>query len=268
MPLAKTAEIQIYYEVHGKLHDKSEPLLLIAGFNCNCLVWYPFIPELAKQNQLILFDNRGSGQSDTMPGPYTMQMLAHDTVSLLDHLGIEKASMVGHSMGGMILQQICLDFPERITKGLLLASCAKVPEKALMQNEIAAFFRKSGMPKEFVLRNYLPWLMSNAFLQDKEKVERLITKMLQDPFPQLPEGYIAQAEALHTFNSEEQLSEISTPLLIAAGDEDILTPLTCSRLMAEKIPQAQLVTLEGQAHFFIEENNALSLSLIKNFINH
>lgn len=266
MPFANLQGVRLYYEVHGSKKNSNNYLVLIEGFACNRLVWEAFLPSFTEDFHVVVFDNRGSGQSDSPEGVYSIETMAKDTVALMDQLGISQAHMMGHSMGGMILQQICLDFPQKVAKAILCATSAKVPEKALMQNEVISLFRKMGVAKELMLRNFFPWLLSNAFLSDKRQVEDLLQKMSQDPYPQTLDGYQAQAAALRSFNLEERVKRIKNPTLIIGGEEDLLIPFTCSEFLSRQIPHAQLIKLPGQAHFFIEEMSEEVLKIAKNFL--
>ena len=100
MPQVRTNGIQVYYEVHGS----GEPLLLIAGLGYGLWMWHKMIPRLAEHFQVIAFDNRGAGETDKPEGPYSVQMLAADTAGLLEALEIESAMVMGHSMGGLLVQ--------------------------------------------------------------------------------------------------------------------------------------------------------------------
>jgi 3-oxoadipate enol-lactonase len=109
MPKVKANGIEIYYETTGS----GKTLVLISGLGYPLWQWHKMVPYLAKHFQVITLDNRGVGQSDKPAGPYSAQMLAADTAGLLDALGIERAAIMGHSMGGFIAQAIALDFPRK-----------------------------------------------------------------------------------------------------------------------------------------------------------
>ncbi len=118
MPKAQANGIEQYYEIYGT----GKPLVLIAGLGYSLWQWHKMIPYLAKHFQVIAFDNRGVGQSDKPAGPYTAQLLAADTVGLLDALKIERAIIMGHSMGGFVAQALALDFPQRVEKLILCST--------------------------------------------------------------------------------------------------------------------------------------------------
>lgn len=249
MPFIKVNDIKMYYEIHGQ----GDPLVLIEGFTCNRFYWEPFIPALSKRFQVLIFDNRGSGETDTPPGPYTIKMMAKDAVGLIDALHIRHPYVLGQSMGGAILQQICLDFPQKVKKGIVCSSASKFSQQAIFQFDLRVPLEESGIKDELYLKTLLPWLCSNTFLSKPENIDKIISGFLATPYPQSLAGYLAQADALRSFDITADLPSIHTPLLIAAGDEDILTLISCSQLLAKKIPNAKLVIFEGQGHLFVQE---------------
>ena len=103
MPYATIGNVSIYYEIHGP-HD-APPLVLIGGWASYRWIWFRQVPTLKAKFKCIVFDNRGAGRSSKPDIPYTMEMFAADTVGLLDTLNIEKAHVLGISMGGLIAQQ-------------------------------------------------------------------------------------------------------------------------------------------------------------------
>jgi len=117
MPRARTGEIEIYYEVHGQ----GLPLIMILGLGQDIATWDFQVSEFSKYFRLIVFDNRDSGRSSQCLAPYTTEDMARDTLGLMDYLHIERAHILGTSMGGMIAQQVALLVPERVMS-LVLAS--------------------------------------------------------------------------------------------------------------------------------------------------
>lgn len=115
MPLSKINGIQIYYESLGE----GPPLLLIEGIPGTVPDWYPFAHLLAREFKVILFDNRGSGRSDKPQEWYTISLMASDAAALLDSLGISGANVFGISMGGMIAQELAINFSEKVERLVL-----------------------------------------------------------------------------------------------------------------------------------------------------
>jgi pimeloyl-ACP methyl ester carboxylesterase len=115
MPVAVVNGVRINYMVEGR----GEPLIMIAGFSASRSSWAPQIHFFKKHYRVITFDNRGAGKSDKPEGPYTTRMMADDAIKLIDHLAIARASVMGISMGGMIAQEIGINYPEKINKLVL-----------------------------------------------------------------------------------------------------------------------------------------------------
>ena len=131
MPFIEINKINLYYETHGK----GSPLLFLSGFASHHQSWLPYINYFSKTNQVIVFHNRGSGQTDAPPSLYTMDLLASDTLALLDSLNIPCADMIGSSMGAAIVMTIAQTHPKRIKKGVLIAPFPKLPLKTLLHSK-------------------------------------------------------------------------------------------------------------------------------------
>lgn len=117
MPKAEIGDIQINYEEYGQ----GTPLMMVLGLGQDLKTWGFQIPEFSEHFRVIAFDNRDSGESTRPREAYTTEAMARDTIGLMDFLEIDRAHLLGTSMGGMIAQQIALTAPERVI-GLILAS--------------------------------------------------------------------------------------------------------------------------------------------------
>src|SRR5262249_9133459 len=102
MPIAQVHGSDIFYEVHGT----GDPLLLIAGFACDHTIWNKIVPGLVAQYRVILFDNLGVGQSSSPETAVSIRQMAAETAGLLDAIGLRSVHVAGHSMGGLIAQEL------------------------------------------------------------------------------------------------------------------------------------------------------------------
>jgi len=118
MPYVVSRDAKIYYEVMGE----GPPLILVEGLGYAMWMWIMQRDDLSKDLKLIMFDNRGVGKSDKPSYPYTMDLFAEDLKAVLDACGIEKAHILGVSMGGMIVQQFSLKYPSRVRSLILVAT--------------------------------------------------------------------------------------------------------------------------------------------------
>ncbi len=255
--------VTLYYEQIG---DKAKPeLLLIAGLTCNSLFWAPIVKELGEHFHVTLFDNRGVGRSSAPETPYTIEDMAKDTLALLEHLGIDKAHCLGHSMGGCIAQQLAITHPNKIERLVLSNTLISFkPKSALTQQHILQL-RRAGLPISVIAQGIAPWLFSDDFLADHEKVSEFIAAAEQNPYQQTIVGFEGQIGAISRFNSSSFYHKIAVPTLVIGGDSDILCPAD-SKQLADGIPQAEYYVFQGQGHLPLVEKPELFNRIVINFL--
>jgi pimeloyl-ACP methyl ester carboxylesterase len=253
MPVAKVGDINIYYEIHGT----GEPLVLIYGYAGHSGLWFRQIPVLSKKYRVIAFDNTGVGRSDKPDIPYTMAMMAGDVAGLLDIVGIDAVHVFGISLGGMIAQHFALSYPQRVISLILgCTNCGGVHSIQPEPESLAALFdfeRFKKMTPEEVTRQAMPFCYSQKFIDENpDIVDKRIAKQLEYPTPR--HGAARQAEAVIDHDTYELLPRIELPTLVIAGDNDRLIPVENSRILASRIPKAELVIIKGAGHEFFIEN--------------
>ena len=254
MPIAKVNGINVNYEVEGQ----GEPLVMIAGFGMDQTGWKAQLPAFKKQYRVLTFDNRGVGKSDKPKGSYSAKMMAEDTKQLMDHLNIKKAHILGVSMGGLIAQEMAINYPERIIKLILGCTYAcqdngangftsKLPFRQSIVNLIGIC-----MGKPFI-RFFLPPVIKVQYLRMKE------------PGAVNLEG---QRGCAIGYNSLDKLSSIKAPTLVIVGTKDRVVKSTSSEIIAQNIPNARLVKVDGGSHSFrVEMSNVFNkevLNFLKN----
>ena len=244
MPLAQIDAGDLYYEVIGE----GPPLLLIAGFSGNTTSWLPVQPALAEHFTLIMFDNRGAGRSCVPPGPYTTAQMAGDALALLDHLDVERAHILGNSMGGMIAQEFALQQPERVDRLVLNVTAARPTPVLIRFLEANIWAIEHGMPPADRMFWVLPWMASPAIMTAHERVVQTLAVRLANPYPAPDAGLIAQAQAIMAHDALSRVGQITAPTLVLAAAEDILTPVDGARELAEAIPGAHLHILPKGSH--------------------
>lgn len=250
MPKLEANDIQLYYEAHG---DR-EPLLLIAGAGYGGWMWFKQVAELPRYFKVITFDNRGVGESDKPDVEYSVQMLTEDTVGLLDALEIQKANVLGISLGGFIAQQLALSYPQRVAKLILCSTSFGGPNVILPVSEVLQFMTYgTGSPQENFRRG-LELAFSAEYIQKNPKEIEYIRAQLQAN-PQPRYAYLRQLMAPLGFNVEGSLEQIKVPTLIMAGAEDKVLPAENSRRLAAKIKGARLIIFDGARHLFCIEKS-------------
>ena len=267
MPAKTVNDIQLHYEVAGE----GPPVVLIAGLGYSAWMWQRMAPLLAEQFQVITFDNRGSGRSARPPGPYDAWLLAADTVGLLDGLSLEKAHIVGHSMGGFIAQALALAYPQRLERLVLAATNFGGPNHIPIEPEAMAVLTDvSGDPLERLRRGIAVSTAPGFSERQPEIVERWLQYRQDEPLD--PQGYQAQlAIGLGLLAAdkcfEPRLGAVTAETLIIFGEHDHVVPPGNADLLADAIPDSRVRILSGAGHVFPLEIPAEAAQVIAGFLN-
>lgn len=250
MPSTVSPGFRMYYETQGA----GAPLLLINGLGSDSSEWLFQQPAFAERFLVVAFDNRGSGQSDTPPGPYSTAQMADDAAALLSHLGTDRAHVLGVSLGGMIAQEVALRHPQRVRK-LVLACTAPGGNGSVRPapEVLKAFVRSPSADPETEIRRVIPYLYTDAYRRDHhEEIEGFIRRRLANPVS--AEGNAAQLAAAVGHSAWDRLGHIAAPTLVITGENDRVVPPENSRRIAGRIPGSKLVLLPGAPHRFFAEN--------------
>lgn len=254
MPKVKVNDIKINYEVEGE----GEPLVLIHGLSGSTIEWFFQIPELSKHYKVIAYDIRGHGQTDKPKQEYSIKLFADDLKGLLDKLGVERAHIIGHSMGGMVAQQFALDYPDKV-KSLVLANTAsesgEVGELYIKNSILCA--EKFGM--EAVFDDMLIWNLHESFLRENKEIIEIWKEQFLTDNDQV-HAYVAACNAVRRFNLTSQLQKIKAPTLVLVGDNDITTPLKYSKIIHQNILNSELKTIEDAGHLSHVVNSGITFN--------
>lgn len=261
MPSIKANDINLYYEIYGK----GEPLVLVSGFTQNHLSWRNFIAPLSEHFQVIVFDNRGCGQTDTPDGGYTIKMFAEDIIGLLNGLDIQSAHFMGESMGTLIIQQLCLEHRDRVKKAVLCAPFSYCPPITLFSLSSQLKLLSRGLDRMGLVELNSAWLLSNGFVSNPENIKQFLTEVQSDPYPQSLQGLQNQAYAL-TEDFRHRIKDIPHQILLLVGERDITTPPYCAEYMCKEMPNSQMHTFKEAAHMFNYEIPEQSVKQALNFL--
>jgi pimeloyl-ACP methyl ester carboxylesterase len=249
MPRATVNGIELHYTEAGA----GDPLLLIMGFGGDHLAWAFQVPAFSARYRVISFDNRGAGQSSVPDQPYTTRLMADDAIGLLDALGIERAHVLGVSMGGMIAQEVALQHPGRVRSLQLHCTYARPDAYIRALVDVWRAIRAKSTAEEW-LRTVALWLFSPVtFSRRPEFVEALIQTGLANPHPFSLTGFLRQGEAVRDHDALDRLPALACPTLVSVADHDILVPPRFSREMAAALPKAELRVVEDAAHAYFWE---------------
>ncbi len=258
MPKVQVNGTDIYYEASGS----GEPLLLIAGFACDLTVWSLVASSLISKYRVIVFDNRGVGRSSALDSPYNIEQMAEDASGLLDQIGVSQVQVAGHSMGGMIAQELVLAHPEKVRSLMLLASGVKPDERN--QAIINSWGELLGqVDTATAARLILPWIYTHRFYARPGAIQQVIDLFVANPFPPPPHGIFHQSRAVSHFDTSGRLGAIRCPTLSLVGREDILLPVRYSEELVRGIPGAELAVLEETGHgLLIESPDAVAQAML------
>jgi len=264
----RVGDVDIAYETFG---DPSDPaLLLVMGLATQMIAWHEdFCAQLAERGfHVIRFDNRDVGRSSAMrdiPVPtlrqlalrskkaagYTLSDMAGDAVGLLDHLGIERAHVVGASMGGMIAQTIAIEHPERVLS--LCSIMSNTGARWSGQPKLATYRVLLGTPPkdrdkfiDHVLRMYRV-IGSPGFDRNEDDLRDIAARSYDRG--RNPAGSGRQLAAIIASGDRSaRLGSISVPTVVIHGTKDKLVSPSGGRATAKAVPGARLVKIEGMGH--------------------
>jgi len=246
MPRVSIGDCHLYYERHGE----GFPLLFLSGLTGVGAYWRDQVPTFGKRFEVVLHDQRGTGQSDHSRISYTVERLADDTVRLMDALAIDKAHVVGHSTGGAVAQVLALERPERLASVVIAASWTKAD----------AYFRRLFALRKEILQRLGPatFLQAASLLlypaswvaRNNEKLRQHEAQALAT-FPP-PDVVMSRIDAVLAFDRTADLARIRTPALIVAAQDDVVTPAYFSEELARLIPGAEIKCFAQGGHAFTQ----------------
>jgi 3-oxoadipate enol-lactonase len=261
MPTLQSNGITLEYDVEGA----GPPLVLISGLGYGRWCWRSLVPLLSRSFRVVTFDNRGAGGSEKAPGPYSTPMMAADTLGLMGALGIERAHVVGHSLGSLIAQRMALSAPDRIG-GLVLVSstfggpkCVPIPPAALK-----SMTDRSGEP-EAVIERGLRIAFPPGYAERNPAIFQEVTAYRMT-FPVPGAQYTAQVMAGAGHDTEALLHQVRSPTLIVTGDQDLVVPAGNAELLRARIPKAMVEVLPGIGHMVPVEVPEQLAAMLKRFL--
>jgi pimeloyl-ACP methyl ester carboxylesterase len=260
MAYATNDGVRIYYEVDGP--DDTEAVVFVEGLAYGTWMWNWQREPLSEEYRTVVIDNRGTGQSDEPEGPYTAAQMAGDVEAVLADAGLTGVHLVGASLGGMIAQEYVLTYDRASSLSLLCTTpggdeSVSIPEETLD--------RMLNVPAEYGPKERIRYKMRPAFTDEfweanPEVVDRIVEWRLEtDPSDQ---AYQWQSAVAGTFDASERLSQVDLPTLILHGTADRVVPVENADLLADAIPDADLVTLDGAPHLlFVERADRVTTEL-------
>jgi len=241
------------------------PIIFLHAFPLNRTMWAEQVKALSSQFRAITIDLRGHGESDAPLWHYTLDQAADDVIELLDHLSIRQAVFVGLSMGGYVLFALYRKYADRV-QGLVLADTraqADTAEGKEARFQMAQIAYKNG--PSAIADIMLPKLLSPATIQTRPELVRRVRTMIEGTqVSGIAGDLMAMAERP---DSIALLNQITCPTQIVVGEQDLATPPSDAKLMADRIPDARLTIIPGAAHLSNMEQPGLFNETIRSVVS-
>lgn len=247
MKHAQVGDLNICYETRGE----GPPLVLVTGLTANMDWWDPeTVDELSRRYRVLTFDNRGAGRTETPGGGgITCAMMAEDTAGLMDALGIDRAHVVGVSMGGMIAQELALNHPEKVDRLVLCVTFCGGSNTVYASREVYRTLTDGSGTADDLIRRVLSMMFPAEWLAANEAhFDGFRERYLRAPCT--PANTARQFMATTALDTYDRLPEIKAPTMVMCGSEDILIPPENSEIIASRIPGALLKRYPGSGHAF------------------
>lgn len=263
---ATSGGARIAYELRGWARTRRPVLVLIQGLGFDRTGWGPAVGRLQRRFRLVLIDNRGSGDSSALPGPFSVADMRRDVVAVLDDAGVGVAHVLGASLGGMVAQDLAIYHPERVD-GLVLA--CTTPGWPFAHPMPAAFVRLlavcRGLPREAASRRLIEAALAPATLAEHpDLVDRILAH--RRSADNESDSWSAQAAAGARYIGSLRQRRITARTLILHGAADIVVDPRNARLLADRIPDAELAVVPSGGHLFFWEDPAAFATAIASFL--
>lgn len=242
---------------------KGEAIVLLAGFPMTREIWDPQAAQLARHMQTIRPDLRGMGKSSVPDGPYLMETLAGDVAAVLDVMGVERAAIVGHSLGGYVAMAFCRMYSERVTRLALVCSRlgADTPQTAKDREELAARAEREGR-MDAIVDAYVPRLFAPSTLEARDPA---VNRAREIAAQNDPRGAAAMLRGMaQRVESYDIAEELTMPVLVVAGAADQIIPAAEAQEIRRAFPHATLRMMGRSGHLpMLEEPQALADVLVE-----
>lgn len=263
MPMLPLADARIHYELTGA----GEPVVFIQGIGVAGSGWAQQTQALAQEYACVSFDNRGLGKSECAAGPLTIEQMAADTLRLMDALGFAGAHVVGHSMGGIIAQELALAAPERVRSLALLCTFSTGAEGARLTPQTLWMGLRTRIGTRAMRRRaFLEMVFPRDYLAGRDAVQlaaELAPLMGRDLADQ-PPVLMRQLQALGRYDASARLAVLgSMPVLVVSAEHDPIARPEYGQRLARAIPCAEYVELPGASHAVILQEPAVVNDLLR-----
>lgn len=260
--------VAIAYEERGR--RDADTVVFVEGLGYGRWMWRWQADVLADDYHVVLFDNRGAGDSDAPEGPYTIPEMAGDLDAVLGAVRDEPdqtAHVIGASMGGMIAMQYALDYDRAASLSLLCTSHGGEESVPIPDQTLDRMFNvpEDASPREAIHHKMQPAITDEFWQSNPDTIEEIVDWHLESDASDAARQ--AQAAGVEAFDVQERLDEIDVPTLVLHGTADRVLPVENGRQVADGIPDAEFDAIDGGSHlFFIEQADTVN-DRIRDFLD-
>jgi pimeloyl-ACP methyl ester carboxylesterase len=259
MPYVMNEGAALYWEEHGA----GDPVLMIMGLSFTLEMWFRVLPAVTPDYRVILFDNRGMGRSSVPRGPYSIRQMARDAVAVLNAAGVEQAHVIGASMGGMIAQELALNYPGRVRS--LVLGCTT--HGGFLSRWPDFSKRPRGVKWSTAERLERERAVMPMLYADTTPIERIEEDIhLRYRCQWNSRGFYNQLAAILLWTSYRRLPRITAPTLVVHGDQDRLVPMVNGRVVAKRIRGAQFKVIQNAGHILTTDQPEACAQKIQEFL--
>ena len=260
--IADSEGVRIAYEIRGD----GAPLVLVHGLAYDRVGWGTLPDLLAERFRVVLVDNRGVGESDAPPGPYSVAQMAADVAAVMDDCDLERTHLFGVSLGGYIVQELTLAWPERVDRLVLCSTAvggAKAVPMPLATQEV--FAKYPTMEREAGLRMFVENSLGERGVRELPELVEEIFRYRLGHAPS-KEAWVSQATAGALFDDSDRVGGIDTPTLVIGGGADIVVDPRNSEVLGELIPNARVEIVPDRGHLLVWEDSKRVAELTIGFL--
>jgi 3-oxoadipate enol-lactonase len=254
MPFAELPDARLRYELSGP--SEATVLVLSNSLGSNLSMWDLQMPRFSKHFRVLRYDTRGHGQSSVTPGPYNIEQLGRDVLTLLDTLHLDRVHFCGLSMGGSTGMWLATRAPERLNKLVLCNTAAKIGTPEIWNPRMETV--RQGGVKAISGGVIGRWLSEDY----RAKFPQVATTMLAVLESTDTQGYLANCAAIRDFDAREGIKAIRLPALVISGTHDVSTTAADGRYLAENIPGACYVELDAAHLSNIEQSDQFTSEVL------
>ena len=241
MPHLEAGGVRLHYEETGT----GQPLVLLPGLGMRAAHWAPHLPILAANRRVIALDVRGGAESDCPSGPYDTRQMADDTALALDALGIDRADVLGFSMGGFVAQSLALEHAERVDRMVLALTALRPTARGRERLKLELALRENPALYELHFRELFLWLFDDATFERTGAIDRLVEAAMEHVGEESLVGIRGRVAACLAHDARPWASGITVETLVIGATRDLIYPPSEAQALAAAIPGARLELIEG-----------------------